>query len=67
MKYVLIAVASLMLTSVSCKKDKDNDKLPPITQNGANTFGCLVNGKVWLPKGYSTNGAPNPKRFLISG
>lgn len=28
------------------------EELPPITQEGKNTFGCLVNGKVWLPKGY---------------
>ncbi len=27
--------------------------LPPITQNGANTFGCLVNGKVFAPRGSS--------------
>jgi hypothetical protein len=25
--------------------------LPDATQTGANTFGCLLNGKVWLPKG----------------
>jgi len=31
--------------------------LPTATQTGANTFGCLVNGKVWLPKGY--NGTSN--------
>ena len=31
--------------------------LPAATQTGANTFGCLVNGKVWLPKGY--NGTSN--------
>jgi hypothetical protein len=24
--------------------------LPPITQTGANTFGCLVNGEVWVPR-----------------
>ncbi len=27
----------------------DYNVLPPITQTGANTFGCLVNGKVWVP------------------
>lgn len=27
------------------------ETLPPATQTGANTFGCYVNGKVWLPKG----------------
>jgi hypothetical protein len=30
----------------------NEEKLPPATQEGKNTFGCLVNGKVWLPKGY---------------
>jgi hypothetical protein len=28
------------------------ETLPPATQTGANTFGCYVNGKLWLPKGY---------------
>jgi len=33
-----------------CKNDDDNptnpiDQLPPLTQTGENTFGCLVNGK----------------------
>ncbi|UOQ73226.1 DUF6252 family protein [Hymenobacter cellulosilyticus] len=26
-------------------------QLPPATQTGANTFGCLVNGQVYLPSG----------------
>jgi hypothetical protein len=30
-------------------KDPDNVKLPPITMEGKNTFGCKVNGKVWVP------------------
>ncbi|MCW3073047.1 MAG: hypothetical protein JWP69_116 [Flaviaesturariibacter sp.] len=64
MKYFLTAILYLMLTSVSCKKHKDSDKLPPITQIGANTFGCLVNGKVWVPKGYNGNGTPNPRLSL---
>ena len=28
--------------------------LPPATQYGANTFGCLVNGQEWLPQGSYT-------------
>jgi len=28
----------------------DYTVLPPITQTGANTFGCKVNGKVWVPR-----------------
>ena len=35
--------------------NKDNteepEELPPITTTGENTFGCLVNGEVWLPAG----------------
>ena len=28
----------------------DYTVLPPITQTGANTFGCKVNGEVWVPR-----------------
>lgn len=37
----------LSLTAIQCKKDK----LPPETQDGNNTIGCLVNGQVFTPKG----------------
>ena len=36
------------LTFIGCKKHKPSrpiDQLPPATQTGANTFGCLVNGE----------------------
>src|SRR5690606_11295858 len=42
-----------LLTGMKCKKDNqqlNNDQLPAVTQNGANTFGFLLNGEVWLPK-----------------
>ncbi len=45
---VLFAFANML---AACKKDKDLtelEKLPPATQTGANTFGCLVNGKAWV-------------------
>lgn len=32
----------------SCKKEKE-DILPPATQIGAGTFGCKINGKVYVP------------------
>ncbi len=54
MKQLLLLFLSLVLLSSSCKKNKpDNpiDQLPPETQIGANTFGFLVDGKVFLPKG----------------
>ena len=39
---------------ISCKKDKSSPPsskpiLPAETQVGKNTFGCLLNGEVWLP------------------
>jgi hypothetical protein len=56
MKNIILAAVvlfSIQVFNSSCKKDKTaTEQLPPITQTGANTFGCLINGNVWLPKGY---------------
>jgi len=40
---------------ISCSRDNDTEtdntsQLPPETQYGANTFGCLVNGKLFYPR-----------------
>ena len=54
MKHVsLITILLLIITSSSnCKKGGlFGDKLPAATQEGKNTCGFLVNGKVWLPRG----------------
>ena len=32
------------------KPTPEPDVLPPVTTQGLNTAGCLVNGEVWLPK-----------------
>ena len=52
--YILL----LAFTSCSsCKKNeppKPEDTLPPATQTGANTFGCVINGQAWIPNGVST-------------
>ena len=49
----------LLLLTFSCSKEEDCDNpvdcLPPVTQIGANTAGCLVNGEVFLPAGESLN------------
>lgn len=42
-----------------CKKShpdpaKPEDQLPPATQTGAGTFGCLLNGQPWTPSGNLT-------------
>jgi hypothetical protein len=47
-------LALLMLTQ--CSKCKSDDpaplaQLPPATQEGKNTFGCLVNGQAFTPSG----------------
>jgi hypothetical protein len=52
----------IILTAVAlscCSKDEqpntpktELEKLPPATQTGANTAGCLVNGVAFLPYGY---------------
>lgn len=49
-------LALLLLTQCSkCKNDPTpadpTSQLPPATQTGANTFGCLVNGQVYIPGG----------------
>lgn len=53
---ILASLFFITLTASECKKHKPGnpvDQLPPETQTGANTFGCLVNGEVFLPKGPS--------------
>jgi hypothetical protein len=50
----LFAFSFLLTTSMKCKKETigfANNQLPAITQEGKNTFGFLLNGEVWLPKG----------------
>lgn len=52
-KFLLLAFSFVLLSS-SCRKSKPAnpvDKLPAETQTGANTFGCKINGEVWLPNG----------------
>lgn len=39
---------SLLLSASRCKKSHFD--LPPETTTGANTFGCKVNGKVFVPR-----------------
>jgi hypothetical protein len=59
MKRCLVYTSLLLLTQCSkCKKDDPTpeQQLPPATQTGANTFGCLVNGQAYVTKGaYGTN------------
>lgn len=48
----LIPLIMLMILLSSCEgifNSDDGPKLPKVTNTGANTFGCKVNGEVWTP------------------
>ena len=53
----LLLAALLGLSQCKTPDAGPVEQLPAATQTGANTFGCLVNGQVWVPKGY--NGTSN--------
>ncbi len=51
---LLLYLCLLLLTQCTNCKGTDptpEEQLPPATQTGANTFGCLLNGQPWTPKG----------------
>ena len=47
MKQIFLISCCLLFFTVSCQKEK----LPKLTQEGKNTFGCKINGKNWVPHG----------------
>lgn len=58
---LVILLSATFLLNAMCKKDRPDPPavLPPITQFGANTFGCKVDGDVWVPY-YKCGGSGNP-------
>ena len=61
MKNLILLLLTTFVISCCNKGDDEQpktelEKLPPATQIGANTAGCLVNGVAFLPKGYFTTG-----------
>ena len=69
-----IRILKLLLTItliISCGNDDDQstnpiDQLPAATQTGANTFGCLLDGKAFLPRG-GTNPLDCVYQFVNGG
>ena len=49
---VALLLYLLVLANLSCKKYYffNNDTLPAETQIGAQTIGCMIDNKVWIPK-----------------
>jgi len=58
-KLMMFVIVIGLINNLSCSPDKDEENLPQETQVGANTLGCLINGKIWLPKGLVTFPSPN--------
>ncbi len=53
-KTVLIFITTMLL--IACSDDSNpGDGLPPETQIGANTFGCLIDGKLLVPRSGNNN------------
>lgn len=54
----------LIFSGAKCETDDNifstRDELPPITQTGAQTFGCLINGKLFVPSRFGRN---SPRAF----
>ena len=48
-KYTLLLLfTAFCCISLQCKKERTElEMLPPVTSYGANTFGCLINGRAW--------------------
>jgi len=50
--FLLLFFSSLLFLNMDCTEKPDpvpEPQLPPLTHEGKNTFGCLVNGELWLP------------------
>ena len=69
----LLLLLFTTFTLYSCDKDNDDDKLiaeidklPPATQTGAQTFGCLIDGKAFVPPKFGSN-SPNAFYQFVGG
>ena len=67
LKAVLLLVTLAFLSCINIEEFPQN-QLPAITQTGANTFGCIINGEILIPKdGLPSLGGPkSSKRKGIS-
>ena len=64
MKHLFLKTAVLLftLTFFNCENNDPQDQLPPITQTGENTFGAIVDGRVFLSAD-SPSGIPGTSNF----
>ena len=64
--YLLFSLVAVLLTA-GCKKDSPEAGLPPATQEGKNTGGCLINGERFVAAEYPGNILSNPIPPLNGG
>ncbi|WP_435138435.1 DUF6252 family protein [Formosa sp. A9] len=67
----LLLILTVLTTLYSCSEDDDQptnpiDQLPPVTQTGEQTFGCLINGEPFVPPVFGRN-APKAFYQLVDG
>lgn len=71
MKYLYILFVFLsVLIFISCDDilDPDPPSLPEITTEGKGTYGCMVDGELWLPKGFlDFSGNPSASYTELGG
>ncbi|SHF02301.1 hypothetical protein SAMN05444278_1183 [Psychroflexus salarius] len=67
---ILLLIIGMSLSC--CNNDDDNntqnpiDQLPPATQTGEQTFGCLINGEAFVPPSFGSN-APGAFYQFVDG
>ncbi|MBK8089232.1 MAG: hypothetical protein IPK31_15550 [Chitinophagaceae bacterium] len=67
---LILLFSALLFLSLKCKKDntKAEPQLPPETTTGAMTFGCKIDGEVFIPKdGGGLSGLKTEYLFLGNG
>tara|TARA_R110001592_G_scaffold174822_1_gene413774 strand:- start:204 stop:953 length:750 start_codon:yes stop_codon:yes gene_type:complete len=71
---IVTVITLFIVTACGCSKISDGDtwnpELPPITQTGANTFGCKINGVVMIPRDSRKSqlgGIPTGVDYLYGG
>ncbi|MEZ4856436.1 MAG: hypothetical protein R2812_08195 [Gelidibacter sp.] len=67
----LLLLCMLAVTLSCCNKNDDQpanpiDQLPPATQTGKQTFGCLINGAPFVPPSFGSN-SPNAFYQFVDG
>lgn len=66
MKATLLILSLMLLQSCSTNDDTFTPTLPLITQTGEQTFGCLINGEVFIPDTFGS-GRPNAFYQFVGG